>query len=420
MALFARPFLSRRGLAWSVAVVGAALSILTWQYATRSEAERIRAGFLSRAQTQVTVAQQQLRNYEEMIYSLRDSFFGQQTVTREEFSRVAEELLKRHSGVQALEWVKIVPGDARAALEQQATAELGSPFVIRRRSPDGTMQPSPPAAEHLVITYVAPLTGNVAALGYDLVSGPTAALLSAARADGQFRVTQTFPLIQSSDPQTPPGVIFILPVARSYLPGSPVEGFVQGVFRVQSMLAQSHRLMTNEALETYYLDLTDPENSVLRYANLAGREPMTSPDTKVSSPVLDDPADLRATLHLGGRQWLMVVRQNAEWSVRAGSHQPELILVFGLMITGLSNTFIGGVVPLPYPLAGFGFPGCDLLVDPLLIDTIAGPGTTATWALPIPLTPGLAGFEFFNQGASLDTGPTLLKFSNGGRAVLGL
>jgi hypothetical protein len=98
----------------------------------------------------------------------------------------------------------------------------------------------------------------------------------------------------------------------------------------------------------------------------------------------------------------------------------NLPLGIGLMFTGLSNTLFGGAVPLPFPLAGFGFPGCDLLVDPLVVDTVVGPGTMATWSFPIPPSLTFAGFELFNQGASLDTGPAFLAFSNGGRAVLGL
>jgi len=320
-------------MAWFVAVVGGALSLLTWGYATRSQSERIRTGFLSRAQTQVSVAEQQIHSYEEMVYSLRDSFYGQQTVTREEFARVADALLKRHTGVQSLEWVKIVTDKERAALERLATAELGRPFVIRRRAADGTLQPSPPAPEHMVITYVAPPEGNSMVLGYDLISGPTMALLGAARADGQFRVTQPFPLIQSSSPQSEPGVIFILPVMKPTVPGNPIEGFVQGVFHVRTMLSQSHRLMTNEALDTYYFDVTNPESPALLYANLAGREPMRVPDAKVVTPPFDDPSDYQATLELGKRRWLMVVRQNAAWTQRSSSGQPGLLLTFGITIT---------------------------------------------------------------------------------------
>ena len=63
-------------------------------------------------------------------------------------------------------------------LEQLATRELGRPFVIRRRLPDGTMQPAPDAAEYFAISYVEPLAGNEPVLGYDITSAPSAPLLA--------------------------------------------------------------------------------------------------------------------------------------------------------------------------------------------------------------------------------------------------
>ncbi|HEX6810225.1 MAG TPA: hypothetical protein VF384_01260 [Planctomycetota bacterium] len=94
----------------------------------------------------------------------------------------------------------------------------------------------------------------------------------------------------------------------------------------------------------------------------------------------------------------------------------------GLMLTGLSDTLWAGAIPLPFPLVGFGFPGCDLLADPMLMDTIIGPGpgSTGTWSIAIPLLPALAGFTFYNQGTSLEAGSAYLAFSNGGKATLGL
>jgi len=92
----------------------------------------------------------------------------------------------------------------------------------------------------------------------------------------------------------------------------------------------------------------------------------------------------------------------------------------GLMITGLSDTLFSGAIPLPMSLAGLGYPGCNLLVDALLIDTIVGPPTSATWNFPIPNNMAFAGFTFYNQGASLEAGTPMLAFSNAGTAVLGL
>jgi hypothetical protein len=70
----------------------------------------------------------------------------------------------------------------------------------------------------------------------------------------------------------------------------------------------------------------------------------------------------------------------------------------GLMITGLSNTLASGSIPLPFPLAGLGWPGCDLLVDPLLTDTIVGVGNSANWSLAIPPSNVLLNFPLLQPG----------------------
>jgi PAS domain S-box-containing protein len=326
-----------------VALVLALTGVFTlaiWRYAENQEAERIHNGFLSRAQTQISIARQSLRDYEEMIYSLRDCFIGQQHVSRAEFAQVAQSLLSRHRGVQALQWVRIVPREERATLEQQASAELGRPFVIRRRLPDNSLQPAPADDEYFVITYVEPLAGNEAVLGYDVSSAPSAALLRAARADRQFRVSQTFHLVQSGSDQSQPGVVFILPFWHTEKADGPVEGFVQGVFLVQSMLAESHALTTNEALDTYYFDITEGAAPTLLYVNLAGYEPMRTPGTRIDPPSLNDPDDYRETLQVGGRKWLMLIRPNPDWMGSVRTEQPRLVLAAGLTITILLTLFV--------------------------------------------------------------------------------
>jgi len=72
-------------------------------------------------------------------------------------------------------------------------------------------------------------------------------------------------------------------------------------------------------------------------------------------------------------------------------------------------------------MTSFGFPGCNLLVDPLVTEFVIGAGTTATWNLSIPPAPSLVGLELFSQAASLETIPqgTTCKFSNGGKTCIG-
>jgi two-component system, cell cycle sensor histidine kinase and response regulator CckA len=336
----------RRGTVGLVLLLGAGLSFFMWRYAAKLDAERVHVGFLSRAQTQATVANQHLRTYQEMIYSLRDTFLGQNLVSRNEFASVAHELLSRHPGVQALQWVRIVTHAERTRLEKQASQELHRPFVVRRRLPDNTLIPAPNDEEYFVITYVEPLAGNEVVLGYDVTTAPTAPLLMAARQDRQFKVSRTFQLAQSGKNAAQPGIVFILPLWRHDVPGSPVEGFVQGVFHVETMLAQSHGLTTNEALDTYYVDL-DPAaegGATLLYANLGGIEPLHDRTGKITLPPLDDPADFHATISFGGRTWRMIIRLNDTWAQRTTTLQPLMILVGGLITTVLLALFISSLL----------------------------------------------------------------------------
>jgi hypothetical protein len=91
----------------------------------------------------------------------------------------------------------------------------------------------------------------------------------------------------------------------------------------------------------------------------------------------------------------------------------------GIMITGFSNTLLGGAIPLPFPLASIGFPGCNLLADPIATETVAGAPPSAVWNLAIPSTTTLLGAVLYQQGASLDSGPAFLAFSAGADIQLG-
>ncbi len=334
----------RRGTVALVVLLGVSLSVLMWHLAYQQETARIRTAFLTRAQTQATVAQQRLQAYQEMVYNLRDAFIGQYEVSRDEFARVSRSLFERHPGVQALQWVQIVPREERSVFEAQVSQQLQRPFVIRQRQPDGSLQPAADAADYFVINFLEPLAGNEAVLGYDVLTAPTAPVLLAARTDRQFKVTPVLRLAQSTSGQTDSGVIFILPYWRTNGQVQPVEGFLQGVFLVQTMLSQSHQLMTNEALDTYYYDVSDGANPHLLYANFAGTEPLRD-NSGLSLPTpADDPADLQTTFIMGGRTWKMIIRQNAEWARLSRSNQPLIILGAGLIITSLLALFVNSLL----------------------------------------------------------------------------
>lgn len=88
----------------------------------------------------------------------------------------------------------------------------------------------------------------------------------------------------------------------------------------------------------------------------------------------------------------------------------------GLMISGLSDT-TSPLGPLPVSLASIGMPGCDLRVDPVIIDAVFATGTSATWSLNIPLDAMLLGQQFFSQCGAIDVGANTANLTTGNYAV---
>jgi hypothetical protein len=94
----------------------------------------------------------------------------------------------------------------------------------------------------------------------------------------------------------------------------------------------------------------------------------------------------------------------------------------GLLLFGVSDT-ISGALPLPFPLASIGAPGCTLLVSLDVLWTVPltqGTGS-ATWSLPNQ--PSASGVVFFTQAALLDPGSALafpVAMSEGRRLTIGL
>ncbi len=344
MPRFVFPFTSRRGTLGLIVLLGSLLSLLVWHHARVSERGRIHAEFLRRAQAQASLAHQRLLLYEEMVYSLRGAFVGQNEVSRLEFSHVTRELLERHTGVQALEWVQIVKDEERDALEKMASSELGRPFNFKHRNEAGELTVAPRAEEYFVLTYIEPLIGNEPALGYDLTSAPTAHEMAAARRERKLQVSRAIRLVQSTGPTSEAGVIFILPVFKGSVENSPVVGFVESVFRVQTMLSQAHHLSSSEGLRSFYLDHeSGTALPTLLYANLAGQEPLRD-GLRVELPSFDNPNDFSDTIEIGGRQWALIITMDPAWARRQNSSQPALMLGAGIAITLLLALFINSLL----------------------------------------------------------------------------
>ncbi|ACB77302.1 PAS/PAC sensor hybrid histidine kinase [Opitutus terrae PB90-1] len=309
-----------------------------WGYRAGREAEakQIEAEFDRRADTRVALTRQIVAYYQSGLYALKSLFEGSDAVTPEEFRDVAVDVMTRHPGVSALEWVPVVPAAERNEFEAAVSRALGRPFHITERGADGSMVRAADRPEYFPVTYVEPATTNDRVLGLDVLTAFSRPQLERARRTAQFTITPRFQLVQGGT-----GVVMAWPVFNRGVDettGRLCRGFVQGVFRIDEMMEHSQLPFPPATLDELYLDagVQDGYSRVL-YARWGDANPPSAPLAE---------SDMRRGLYrefpidLGGRKWLALYRPPAAWLAEQDTHQPERWLVTNLLIVALLASLV--------------------------------------------------------------------------------
>jgi integral membrane sensor domain MASE1 len=155
---------------------------------------------------------------------------GRQAVSRQDFHDLVQTLLRRFPTVQAVEWAPRVQSTDRASFE--AAQQSDSPgFLIRQRT-GSEMRPANDRSEFYPVTYVEPLAGNAAAMGFDLLSDSTRrAAIETAINSGNGTVTAPIRLVQEHREQS--GILLIHAVPK----GPTGAGIVLVVLRMGTFAA---------------------------------------------------------------------------------------------------------------------------------------------------------------------------------------
>ncbi len=321
-------------LVLGIGLIGAGLSLAVYRYNVRLRAARIETEFSRRVETRTALTRETLNYYVSGIYALRSLFQGSSYVQPAEFRVVATEILARVPGIAALEWVPRVAGQDRAVFEKSFSEKLGRPFEFTQpRGPnDRTMVRAPERPEYFPILYVEPFAGNEAALGYDIQDAPSRPFLDRARQSGELVVTSPFETVQGRR-----GLVMSCPV-YFIEPGQDVgrrfRGFVQGVFWVDAMLAQTQQHGPTNAADILYVDdsATDPAQRILHFAPAQGS---ASAGSDVSEESFRRGLHRVMPIEFGGRRWLALCRPSAEWLREQENRFAEWWLGAGLLITAL-------------------------------------------------------------------------------------
>ncbi len=92
-----------------------------------------------------------------------------------------------------------------------------------------------------------------------------------------------------------------------------------------------------------------------------------------------------------------------------------------MALLGTSNTAVGPFF-LPFDLTAIGMSGCTLYTSLDLTVPMVNQGGSATWTLPVPNVPALAGAKFYDQAVVFDplANPAGLITSNAQSGTVGV
>jgi len=153
---------------------------------------------------------------------------GDEPVSREEFKRYIDRTLSRYPTVKAIEWVPRVTSAERQSYEANQGIEI-------RDFPRGARlgQRAQEREIYYPVTYIEPLAGNEAVLGYDWITRVGRSALDHAAETRRSFITAPFQLLQDKGrPHAGPGALIICPVRA----GANGPGFVASVLRLQEFI----------------------------------------------------------------------------------------------------------------------------------------------------------------------------------------
>ena len=236
-------------------------------------------------------------------------------VTRDEFHRFVQRSLQRFPMIQALEWVPLVDNSERDDFETEQRSELPT-FAIRERNEDGKMVRANDRANFFPVTYVEPLAGNAAAVGFDLASNISrrTALYKALQSDA-IVTTEAVHLVQDS--QTQAGVLILSAITRHNMK----SGIVLTVLRMGDFMDN----LLSDTRSMLFVRLTDVDQQQVLFTDF----------TPQSGPVLNE-----QRFTFGTRHYLLETAPTPLYFKQHRSWQSFAVLSFGLLGTGLVGTLL--------------------------------------------------------------------------------
>jgi len=273
----------------------------------------------------------------QIVDSLHRLYTASESIDSQEFQAFVTPALSKHPQLQALQWIPRISNSERETFEQAARAAGLRGFQITERTASGTA-PAVVRAEYYPIRYIAPLTGNEAALGLDIASQPLRVpLLASARDSGEMLFSEPFTPAQTTSHQL--AVAVHAPVYQSEPSQITIaqrreslRGFMTGLFRIEDLVEEAMSGMTHTGLDFELYDETVPQARIRLYRQFA----RLTDDTGADRQQLQQ----QVPLEVPGRSWVLHFYATPEFLERYHNHTSDILLVVGLLLSTITSLYL--------------------------------------------------------------------------------
>lgn len=324
-------------------VLGVVLSIVGYRLINDLVRFEERSSFRVLAEQQASALQRRLERNIETVHALGGLFDASETVSRNEFTIFARQLLSRTTGVQALSWNPKVPREQLTDIKRLARQEGIEGYDFFEQNAEKQRQPLSGRSYYVPVLYVEPYDSNTGAVGYDVGSDPTRRMaLDQARDLGEAVSSAPLKLVQLEKNEF--AFLVFRPV---YLNGKNpqtlserrrnIRGYTVGVYRVADVLLAA---LGKEGPARTHVTIWDGSGEArssrpIYNSDMSAEGEATLADVGTSSGLVH-----KAQLKLPRRNWTIVIRPADAFSSSINSNVAGIFLVAGAIVTLLVYGFL--------------------------------------------------------------------------------
>lgn len=334
-----------------VSLVGVALSIAAAFAVRAAEQSRARSDLEGIAQNTAAAIQSSLDVHLEVVQSVVALFRTSESVSREDFQAFTGPTIRRHRGIQALEWAPQISRDRRDEVEKAVQSRGYESFRFTERDDQGRLVAAGEHDRYYPVLYVEPMEGNESALGYADMSPARRRAIERARDEGRPITSGRLRLIQEQGDQF--GFLVFMPVYQGSeaVPATVGErrrrlsGFVEGVFRVDDFIREGVRRLDLRKINFAIVEDSGSDHQrplfIHRLGSGEGDVARLGDDDEDVVAALQRGAQYQTTtLYVPGGTWTLLVWPAEGFPVNGG-WTPWLALAIGLVFAFLLTAYVG-------------------------------------------------------------------------------